>query len=261
ADPDPATTRWFVLADHGHRPAGGHGDAEPEIRIVRACITGGVAPGTSGELHLVDLHRALVDALALAPGPESSGRPLAFALAHPDAEATLPRPGPVRWSLAAALVLAAFAITLRSAGRRWWAWPWWWAIAYAVVVAVDGAITLSNPVVYPPFGRDVLVATTPGLAVLALAIARARGSDARALVGAQLALPLAFVLAPAALCGALDLVVGRRTPPLVPIWTAHASVDATIALAGCAVAAVVLAIVSSRRRSAAPEGACRDPRA
>lgn len=251
ADPDPATTRWFVLADHGHRPSGGHGDAEPEIRIVRACIVGGALPGRSGELHLVDFQRAIGDALALAPAPESAGRPLAFALAHPDPNATLPRPGALRWTIAALLVLVGIAVTVRSAGARWWAWPLWWPLAYAAVVVVHGAITLSNPVVYPPLGRDVLVAAVPGLAVLALALARG-GDDARGIATAQLALPVASALAPAVLCGALDLLVGRRAPPLVPIWTAHASVDATIAVAGCAAAAVVLAILSRRRRSAAP---------
>jgi hypothetical protein len=253
ADPDPATTRWFVLADHGHRARGGHGDAEPEIRIVRACIVGGVEPGT-GELHLVDFHRAMVDALGLVPTTDASGRPLAFALRHPDPEATLPRPGPTRWGAALALVLAAAVATARAAGRRWWAWPLWWPIAYVTVVLVYGAITLSNPVVYPPLGSSVLFGAVPALAVLAVVLVRGAGLGIQRIAIAQLALPIALALAPAVLCGALDLLAGRRVPPLVPIWTAHASVDATLVVAGCATCAVVLAIVSWRR-AAGPSAA------
>jgi hypothetical protein len=254
ADPDPATTRWFVLADHGHRSRGGHGDAEPEIRIVRACIVGGVEPGTQGALHLVDFQRAMVDALGLAPSVDSVGRPLAFALAHPDPEATLPRPGPLRWAAAVALVLVAAIATARAAGTRWWAWPLWWPIAYATIVVAHGLITLSNPVVYPPLGRDVLVGAVPALVVLALVLVRGAGQGTQRLAVAQLALPIALALAPALLCGALDLLAGRRAPPLVPIWTAHASVDATLAVAGCGLAAIVLAVVS-RRRAEAPSAA------
>lgn len=249
ADPDAATTRWFVLADHGHRPAGGHGDAEPEIRIVRACIVGGPTPGSTGAMHLVDLHRAIVDALGLLPAAESSGRPLAFALAHPDPDATLPRPDPTRWIAAIAIVLAALLATMRAAGAHVLAWPLWWPIAYATLVALHGPITLSNPVVYPPLGSGVLVAAVPGLVVLAFAWVRARGQDVARTATAQLALPVALALAPAVLCGALDLLAGRRAPPLVPIWTAHASADATLVVAGCVVALVVVVALAVRHAS------------
>jgi len=255
ADPDPATSRWFVLADHGHRPAGGHGDAEPDIRIVRACIVGGVEPGSTGALHLVDLHRALLDSLGLEPSPETRGRPLAFALAHPEPGATLPRPSRPRWIAAVLVVLAGVLVSIRAAGRRWWAWPWWWPLSYGSVVALYGAITLSNPVVYPPLARDVLVASIPGLLVLAVVLAR---MPTRATAIAQLALPLALVLAPAVLCGAIDLLVGGGVPPLVPTWTAHASVDATIAVAGCATAATTLMVAGAFRRRAARSAASAD---
>jgi hypothetical protein len=250
ADPDAPTTRWFVLADHGHRPGGGHGGAEPEIRIVRACIVGGVEPGTTGAMHLVDFHRAMVDALGLVPSAESSGRPLSFALAHPDPEATLPRPGATRWIAALALVLAGLVATVRAAGARVWAWPLWWPIAYATLVLAHGAVTLSNPVVYPPLGSDVLVASVPGIVVLGVALVRGRELGIARVAMAQLALPVAFVLAPAVLCGAFDLLAGIRAPPLVPIWTAHASVDATLAAAGCATAVLVLAALGLRATTA-----------
>jgi hypothetical protein len=69
---------WLVLADHGHRAAGGHGGEETAIRLVRACLAGaGVTPAPQRRLvHLVDLSRALADALGQAPPPASAGRPL-----------------------------------------------------------------------------------------------------------------------------------------------------------------------------------------
>lgn len=244
ADPDAETTRWFVLADHGHRSAGGHGDAEPEIRIVRACIVGGPTPGSTGAMHLVDFHRAMVDALGLRPSVESSGRPLSFALAHPDPEATLPRPGATRWIAALALVVAGLVATVRAAGARVVAWPLWWPIAYGTLVLVHGPITLSNPVVYPPLGSGVLLAAVPGLVVLVVAWVRARPLGIARTATAQLALPVALALAPAVLCGALDLLAGVHAPPLVPVWTAHASVDATLVAAGCVVALVVVVVLA-----------------
>jgi hypothetical protein len=100
----------------------------------------------------------------------------------------------------------------------------------------------------------VLVGAVPALVVLALVLVRGAGQGTQRLAVAQLALPIALALAPALLCGALDLLAGRRAPPLVPIWTAHASVDATLAVAGCGLAAIVLAVVS-RRRGEAPSAA------
>ncbi len=37
--PDP-DARWFLLSDHGHLPAGGHGGEEPSVRQVEGCIAG-----------------------------------------------------------------------------------------------------------------------------------------------------------------------------------------------------------------------------
>ena len=94
AAPPGESTRWFVLSDHGHRRAGGHGGGEPGVRTVRACIAGGMLPiSTGASIHLVDLSRALHDSLALKPSPGNEGRPLTFALTHPDPGRTLPRLG------------------------------------------------------------------------------------------------------------------------------------------------------------------------
>jgi hypothetical protein len=252
ADPDP-TTRWFVLSDHGHRATGGHGDAEPEIRLVRGCIVDAMTAPGSGAVHLVDIHRALADSLALAPSPTASGRPLQFALAHPDPGATLPHPSRWRWLAALVIVLIGAVVGVRAGGAR--GVPLWWPIAYATIVIAFGEITLSNPVVYPPLGGKLLAAAIPGLAVLAVAIARGLPAIGMRIVVAQLALPFALAFAPAALCGALDLLVGSGGPPLVPIWTAHTSVGATLVVAGCTTAALVVGASIMFGAAAAGRGA------
>src|SRR5690606_34226058 len=71
---------WLVLSDHGHVAGGGHGDVEPEVRVVRACVAPrppGAPP--SGDVHLVDVSRHLHDTLGVAPPPHAVGRPLAVA--------------------------------------------------------------------------------------------------------------------------------------------------------------------------------------
>ncbi len=102
-------SRWLVLADHGHRAAGGHGGEERDLRLVRACVAGsGVASATAvrGHLiHMVDLSRALADSLGLAPHPRSAGRPIFGALAAPEQPGvSLPRSGPLRLVIAALLI-------------------------------------------------------------------------------------------------------------------------------------------------------------
>ncbi|HEY4057992.1 MAG TPA: hypothetical protein VGM39_15360, partial [Kofleriaceae bacterium] len=54
--------RWFALTDHSHRPAGGHGGEERELRQVEGCIAGpGVPRLHGGPVHAVDVARALAD--------------------------------------------------------------------------------------------------------------------------------------------------------------------------------------------------------
>jgi hypothetical protein len=242
ADPHPLATRWIVLADHGHRRGGGHGDAEDEVRIVRGCLAGGLPPELPrrGALHLVDVHRALADSLALAPAADTVGRPLAFAIAHPQLGATLPRVG-IGHALVAALVGAlGLGLGLAVARGRWWLGPWWLAIGYGSLVLVHGPVTLSNPVVFPPLGTAALLGAAPGLAVLAVTAWRAR-DDAAKLVRATVVPAVAAWVAAAVGAGALDRLVGAADrPPLFPGWSAHASALASLSLAGCLVVASVL---------------------
>jgi hypothetical protein len=249
ADP---RARWFLLSDHGHRDRGGHGGSEPEIRIVRGCMLG---PGIAADdrrgddpVHLVDLHREITDALGVGPAPGAIGRPLSFALAHPDPGATLPRPRTWETVVAWGFVGVALVLVAASVGRRVAAWPWWIAVALGSVIAIHGVPSLSQPVVYPPLGGAVLLAAAPGaivLAVVALASIR-RDGLARTLV-AQLAPAALLLLAALTACGALGVVLGLNAgPPLVPRFTALASVGFSVVVLGAAVVALVVA-VSARR--------------
>jgi hypothetical protein len=135
--------QWLIVSDHGHVRGGGHGDAEDDVRRVRACWSPappGVASGA--EVHLIDVARWIADAVGAPRHPHAVGRTLAVAAARPDPAATLPRPGITRLVAAAALVLGGLAGGLAAARRRWAAaWP----LASAVVVGVlHGLPTLSD---------------------------------------------------------------------------------------------------------------------
>ena len=230
-----------MLADHGHRPSGGHGGAEESIRLVRACLAGAGVPasprgGHNHLVHMVDLSRAVADSLGLAPLPRSAGRPLGAALAAPaQPGATLPHPRAARWVTAVALVALALALAWWAGRRAWWL-PWWWVVAYLAVVAIEGAPSLSTPMIYPPLGRTMYLAALPGLAVLAVVsgLAVRRLGPAR-LLTTQLLVPAAATLAALILCWG--------TPPLMPAWTAHTSLFAVLLFSGIGV--VALAVLAS----------------
>jgi hypothetical protein len=259
AAPPGKTTRWFVLSDHGHRPNGGHGGSEASVRLVRACVAGGPsllspAPAESmgGNLiHLVDLSRALFDSLGLGPAPGSAGRPLGHALAHPDEGATLPRPSRGR-ALVGVLILAA-SLFLTVGGLGWrpalgWL-PWWLPVAYGSVLVMRGLPTLSNPMVYPPLGRDMILAALPGLLVLMVVAARAAlraGNRLPRLYGAQMALPVGAAAASLTVCGGIEALFGiANGPPLLPFFTAHASLLlALLAASALTMAATLLVTVT-----------------
>lgn len=238
---------WVVLADHGHRPAGGHGGEEAEIRVVRACIAGpGITAAdhrTHAPIHLVDLHHALSERLATADA-KTPGRPIAFALAHPDPEATLPRPSGARLALAALLVALGLGLALASGGRRVLAWPWWLLVAYASVVVALGWPTLSNPAIYPKYGGDMLAAALPGALVLALAAFHGLRRDGllRTLLAQGLPV-LTILLACLVTSGGLSLALGLTdSPPLVPLYTAHASLAFVLTALGSLVLAVMMLV-------------------
>jgi hypothetical protein len=254
--------RWFLLSDHGHRPGGGHAGAEPSIRRVRACIAGALEPPAPVEpghyLHLVDVSRAIADSVGAVLPEASAGRPLYEALAAPvQPEATIPAPGAGRWIAALLLLVGALALTAWAARGSWLLSPWWWPVAYAAVLLIEGAPTLSNPMIYKPLGRTMYVAALPGLCVLAVtaALALRQHRAWRVAVGA-LALPAAAATAALVLCGGTHVLFGvAGDPPLMPRWTAHTSLFAVMLLTGALV--VALAVLASCARRASDRGAPR----
>jgi hypothetical protein len=271
AAPPDARTRWFVLSDHGHRLRGGHGGSEWGVRIVRACIAGGAPSGVrGGGVHLVDLARAVHDSLGLG-GVGGAGRPLGFAVAHPDPDATLPRVPPGRVLVAVLIALMGLVVSvaepLRSRRARAWAsWlrssthtlPLWLPIAYLSVVMVRGMPTLSNPIVYPPLGWDAIVAGVPGLVALAVACVLAgRRLEVVTFCRVQLALPVGVVFGALVACRGIEAMVsGRAAPPLSVFWTAHASVLMSLLAAAGPVLGVACLVAAVRpggdRGGAAP---------
>jgi hypothetical protein len=256
AAPPGPNTRWFVLADHGHRPGGGHAGIDDGVRIVRGCISGGGIPaGVHGRVHLVDVARALTDSLGLPAPDRAVGRPLGFALLHPDPDATLPAGSSngvgAAWAFGAWALICAVLVVRR---RRWlgvgameWAALAWLPLAEAAIWIRTGALTLSNPVIYPPRGLGIVLAGLPGLLLLlvlvAWQIARApgwRGLGAGLRLGAIALVPPLLAAATALLgCGGIGALASvTHDPPLRETFTGQASV--LIALVAAAAAGIAL---------------------
>ena len=231
-----ADSLFVVLSDHGHLPGGGHGDAEPTVRLVRACLApsplmSSQAPASVPTIHLVDLSRALADALDVPPDPRSVGRPLAVAIAHPDPDATLPRPSGARWTLALFVAAALIALGALRLGRAGWVWSWPLA-AYALHRAVLGAPSLSA--VPSPVASIATAAPIVALVIVAL---RRHGTTPIAIATAAPAAILAAVFA--ILSRVPDALVTGVTPR-VPTWTAHLAWSAPVAALAFVTAAVTL---------------------
>jgi len=244
------STRWLVLADHGHRSAGGHGGAEPEIRQVRACVVGdGVLEGTSEEpldVHLSDVARFVGESLGVGPSPGSSGRPWPEVLAGEGPSPSLPTPSSGRWIGALLSVGGVFAGLAWINRRLLWAALLWPILAYVGVLGGIGAVTLSNPAVYPPLGAAVLTAAWPGwLALVSTLLVLRRRAP---VIDAALAVfggVLAWALAALILAGAAG-----GDPPLTPLWTAQASLWLILTWPAAIVAALWLCLPTSSRRQA-----------
>jgi len=245
------TTRWVVLADHGHRDGGGHGGAEPEIRRVRACLVGEGLEPVSGRplVGLSDLARLLGESLGVAPSAGTLGEPWSVALGRPAAP-LLPSPSLGRWLAAlfggggiVLLVGLALFVGRHRAGLGLGAlglglvWP---AFAYMGVVLSVGKVSLSNPAIYPPVGASVVRGAWPGwlaLGLLFVLLRRRSRVEAAAVLGAGVVAPALGALI---LAGALDV-----KPPLMPLWTAQASVLLTLVWPASLAAAVWMCLPTS----------------
>jgi len=251
ADPG---ARWFLMSDHGHVPAGGHGGEERSVRQVEGCISGFGVPTGRGELvHVVDVARAIADSTGATLDRTSRGRPLAVALVAPLApDQALPPIG--LGAGAIALFILAAGLGLSSWGvRRWWLAPWWFVAGCGALVLIRGIPTLSTRMVYTPAGRDMWTAWVATLAIAAAAtwIGLAQRTVAQ-VVSAQLALPVAAAAAAITVCGAWPAVFGEHIAPVVPHFTAYMSAVLLLTAHGCGVVALTILVRLLRRGRAAP---------
>ena len=113
--------------------------------------------------------------------------------------------------------------------------PWWWVLAYLAVVTIETVPSLSTPMIYKPLGRDMYLAALPGLLLLSIIVGAAvrRASPGR-VVATQLLVPAAVTLAGLTLCW--------RSPPLMPLWTAHTSLFLVLLFTGALVVALALLV-------------------
>lgn len=264
ADP---SARWFVLSDHGHVAAGGHGGEEPKVRQVQSCIAGpGIAAGSRGALvHAVDVARALADSTGVKLDAQSRGRPYSAALAVPlDRDQAVP-PMALGTGAAAIFVLVAGLALVTWGVRKWWLAPWWFVAGCASLVLVRGEPTLSMRMIYAPEGRDMWLVWLPAvaLAVAASVVGLRKTTIARVMV-AQMALPLAAAAAVITATGAWPAVIGGHVAPVVPRYTAYLSpILLMVAHGAAAVALAGLATLVRPRsdRSAPPEPPRSEPAA
>lgn len=242
AETPAADTAWFVLADHGHLPAGGHADAEESVRKIRACLVGAhplpaLPADQIPEIHLIDLARALAETAGAPLHPESRARPLSEALRLPAPDATLPSPSVPRWIAAIGILFLAGAIGLRLGGA-----PLWLPASYLCIALFYGIPTLSNRIVYPPLGLDMIKAALPGLLFFFLPVFRKTRrfrEDVLPTALGQLALPLGAALASLILCGGLQRLLGLSSaPPLYPLWSGHTSLFLSLLIPGALLASL-----------------------
>jgi hypothetical protein len=224
--------QWLVLSDHGHVAGGGHGDAEDEVRRVTACLDPAPHGVDAGEVHLIDVARWLADSAGAPRDPHAVGRALTVAVAHPDPDATLPRPS---WlaRIAAALLLAggiAASWRWRAHGPRAVAalatgWP---VVTGAVVLAIHGLPTLSAQA--PTWLVAVATAVPCGAALMSGW--RTPSTGARVAI-ATLAVAIALVIGVAILSGVSPALV-QGPPARMPYWTAVFGAVAVMLAIACA---------------------------
>jgi hypothetical protein len=243
--------RWFVLSDHGHLPAGGHGGEERAVRQVQACLAGPGIPVGRGELvHLVDVSRAIADSTGAVLDPESRGRPLAAALASPlVVDQAVPAMPLGNGAIAIFLIVAGLGLSTWGV-RRWWLAPWWFIAACGALFVVRGEPTLSMRMIYAPEGRDMYVVWLPALAVATVATwIGLRGMTLARVVVAQLALPIAAAAAAITAAGGWPALLGREVAPVVPHFTAWMSPLVLMAAHGAAAVALAVLATLVRPRS------------
>lgn len=238
---------WWITADHGHRAAGGHGGNEEAIRVVQACHFGsGVAASSATQATTLP---ALALAVRTAVGVR--GRSDTLDIAWPALSLW-------RALCAASLLFGALFAAWRFAARRYLVWGVVWpAICALGFAALHGAPSLSIPAVYPPLGlaaakAGALGSIMPmGLLLASEFASRSREGDLVRVLFALFVPSFGAVLALHALAGSGAWLVSG-TPPLVPTWTAWASVGTVwfaSALASASLGLVFIGLRSGSRRA------------
>jgi hypothetical protein len=234
--------RWFLLADHGHLPNGGHGGQELEVRQVQHCIVGpGIAPQAGGLIHLVDMSRAIADSVGVSLDAHSVSRPLYGALKAPlPDDVAIPRLPLGRGALAVfvfALGIVASVFTV----RRWWMAPVWFVLGVVLLLLVRGMPTMSTPMTYARDGKAMTLAWAWALPFIGFATYYGLGkfSLTRVVVG-QLAVPFAALAACITACVGWRELFGADVAPIVPYFTAYVSPLFLLTAHGSAVVALVV---------------------
>jgi hypothetical protein len=149
--------------------------------------------------------------------------------------------------LAWMLLAIGVAITAWALGQRTLLWgPWWWPITLVVVLMQLGAPSLSTPFMFKPSGQAIIDAARWGTylgAVFTAAAVLWAGWPGWRVGLAQVALPIAGLLAALALCGGLPTLWGEHVAAVAPRWTAWSSV--LFVITARALWAVALALLAT----------------
>ncbi len=250
---------WTVLAlsDHGHLPLGGHGDVEPEVRWVRACLAGpGIRAGTHGQATVPDLNAILAERLQMAAPALSVGRSLTDVLSSPHLPIQ-PGTGCTIPSVVLALLLGGgLFLSAWSYGQRVWqrhrpatllVLPWGMALALLFLTAGQGSPSLSQSYVYPALPLALLVASLPAALFIGLQLWTLLRLGSLRLAALWL-LTSTHLIPPLVLLTLTSWPV--RHPPLVPFitgWTSALLMISTAALVGLALWNLVLPWTSLKR--------------
>ena len=255
---------WFVGADHGHMPAGGHGGAEAEVRRIawialddemaaedpleeRADVTS-LAPTFARALGVPSPTESMADGLpfrerTLGPPLHADVARVAAVLAAQEEERSKPLAS-AAWRVALAAATLALAL-----GAAFYAQRWRGLVAAAPALVAATAFVLAGPGLSLSFVRThAWYLTHAGLLMFLVAtatwgVARRRASPFIAVIFGA-ALPLAAVVASR---GSLGLV--EATPWETVLWPSLGLVPASVGAAILVVESAVALWPRLRRRS------------
>jgi hypothetical protein len=149
--------------------------------------------------------------------------------------------------LAGLIVVVAMIATAGALGRRALPWgPWWWPVALVAFLVSLGSPTLSSWWLYRHPGQTISDAAAIGIygaAALTAAAVLYAGHAGWRIAIAQVAMPIAGLLAALVLCGGLPILWGELVAPIAPRWTAWSAV--LFSITARALWAVALALLAT----------------